>query len=498
MVVGWGVYALLRERAHSPAYAALVSRGGYAVLLAAAAGRLLWPGGDGVDGFRVRLVAGPRGARRAPPRDGDRPVVGPAACRVRWWRAPRWPARHPCSSRRGAGWPLPDVLPGAGALLPAVLGEVVLLAWLRCVGWDRRGGVTAPVGVPAGILRPPLRNSASHVRFGMLALSGDGHVSGLGTGLDGVQPSSSPSAGSWLRTHVSSSVPGHVRSAVGRASARVRNRATGGSSAPVQRRTHLTASQVGTALTVEFTVRGTDRVDGAYALVDSLWVPCGSVERDRLQRHRHHLPHHIDLAALAADTAELVEGQACRSRPAPDPGDDAPAEGTRVRLFVEVASPSGYVRPLGRVVAWGADGEVAGSDDPSEGARYRDPLGQYETTDVPRFDTVETEQGPVTPFVNSKGILSVLVGAPMEPASQVRNDGLSVARGRAQPARRPAQPPHRAVVGLADHPGPHQRLPGGRAGTDLVRRRGHPQRVRPAQLHVHRDATTSGPTSRPA
>jgi hypothetical protein len=27
-------------------------------------------------------------------------------------------------------WPLPDVVPGGGRLLPAVLGQVVLLAWL--------------------------------------------------------------------------------------------------------------------------------------------------------------------------------------------------------------------------------------------------------------------------------------------------------------------------------------------------------------------------------
>jgi CDP-glycerol glycerophosphotransferase len=209
----------------------------------------------------------------------------------------------------------------------------------------------------------------------------------------------------------------------------VRKRATGGSSAPVQRRTHLAASQVGTALTVDFTVRGTDRVHGAYALVDSLWVPCGSVERVGSVGSDTTYRTTVDLAALAADTAALVEGQGVPVPVAPDPGEDASSEGTRVRLFVEVASPSGYVRPLGRVVAWSADGEVAGSADPSEGARYRDPLGQYETTEVPRFETVDTAQGPVTPFVNSKGILCVLIGARVPPASQVRNDGLSVARG---------------------------------------------------------------------
>jgi hypothetical protein len=31
-------------------------------------------------------------------------------------------------------WPLPDVVPGAGPLLPGVLGGLVLLAWLSAVG----------------------------------------------------------------------------------------------------------------------------------------------------------------------------------------------------------------------------------------------------------------------------------------------------------------------------------------------------------------------------
>ena len=53
VLVGWGLYVLLGARAQPSAHAALVSRVGYAVLLTAAAARLAWPGGDGVDGFRV-------------------------------------------------------------------------------------------------------------------------------------------------------------------------------------------------------------------------------------------------------------------------------------------------------------------------------------------------------------------------------------------------------------------------------------------------------------
>lgn len=135
VVVGWGLYVLLRERAHSPAYAALVSRGGYAVLLTAAAGRLLWPGGDGVAGFRADwslalLVLGVHllvtaialwSARRVP----GTVVAGTAVA-----------GTASLLSAVGGGLPLPDVLPGAGPLLPATLGAVVLLAWLVMVGWD--------------------------------------------------------------------------------------------------------------------------------------------------------------------------------------------------------------------------------------------------------------------------------------------------------------------------------------------------------------------------
>jgi CDP-glycerol glycerophosphotransferase len=225
---------------------------------------------------------------------------------------------------------------------------------------------------------------------------------------------------------VTSSVPDHVRSIVGRAGSRLTP--GGGSSTPVQRRTQLSASQDGAALTVEFTLRGTDRVDAVYALADTDWVHCGEVEvagtagADTTYRAR------VDLAALAAATADHPVVAVAPTRPGSQAGDDT-SEGLRLRLFADVTSPSGYVRPLGRVVAWGDDGEVAGADDPEGGTRYRDPLGQYEATDLPVFETVRTDHGLVTPFVNTKGLLCVLVGAPMLPSSQVRNDGLSVARG---------------------------------------------------------------------
>ena len=135
VVVGWGLYAVLRDRAHSPAYAALVSRAGYAVLLTAAAGRLLWPGGDGVAGFRedwslALVVLG----------------VHLLVTSVALWHSRRVPAvvvagtalagTASVLSQAVGRWPLPDVLPGAGMLLPGALGGLVLLAWLGTVGRD--------------------------------------------------------------------------------------------------------------------------------------------------------------------------------------------------------------------------------------------------------------------------------------------------------------------------------------------------------------------------
>ena len=132
VVVGWGLYGVLHERAHSCAYAALVSRAGYAVLLAAAAGRLLWPGGDGVAGFRADwslalLVLG----------------VHLLVTTVALWHSHEVPGAVVAGTAVAGTaallgevvgpWPLPDVVPGAGPLLPGVLGGLVLLAWLCAV-----------------------------------------------------------------------------------------------------------------------------------------------------------------------------------------------------------------------------------------------------------------------------------------------------------------------------------------------------------------------------
>ena len=171
---------------------------------------------------------------------------------------------------------------------------------------------------------------------------------------------------------MNSSVPDHVRSIVGRAGSRLTP--GGGSSAPVQRRTHLSATQDGAALTVEFTLRGTDRAEAVYALADTDWVPCGDVEvagstgADTTYRAR------FDLAALAAATADHPVVAVAPTRPGSQSGDEN-LEGLRLKLFADVASPSGYVRPLGRVVDWSADGEVAGAGDPEGGRATATPSG---------------------------------------------------------------------------------------------------------------------------
>lgn len=132
VVVGWGLYVVLHQRAHSSAYAALVSRAGYAVLLAAAAGRLLWPGGDGVAGFRADwslalLVLG----------------VHLLVTAIALWHSHAVPGAVVAGTAIAGTtallgdavgtWPLPDIVPGAGPVLPGVLGGLVLLAWLFLV-----------------------------------------------------------------------------------------------------------------------------------------------------------------------------------------------------------------------------------------------------------------------------------------------------------------------------------------------------------------------------
>lgn len=138
VAVGWGLYVLLRARAHPSAHATLVSRGGYAVLLAAAAARLLWPGGDGLVGFLADwslalLVFG----------------LHLLIAAVALWRSRVVPWVVPAATAlAGAAYLFDDALSRftdvtwRGALVPLMLGELLLMGWLLLV--SRRLPVNRP------------------------------------------------------------------------------------------------------------------------------------------------------------------------------------------------------------------------------------------------------------------------------------------------------------------------------------------------------------------
>ena len=131
-----------------------MSRVGYAVLLAASAARLLWPGGGGVEAFRA---------------DWDRALVvfglHLVVAAVALWRsrlAPRVVVA--ATAAAGAAYLLDAALARftdvgwRGALVPVMLGEVVLMVWLLLVGRRR---VTSGAGPGAGGREPVSAASAA-------------------------------------------------------------------------------------------------------------------------------------------------------------------------------------------------------------------------------------------------------------------------------------------------------------------------------------------------
>ena len=139
VVVGVGLYALMRGRAHSSAYAALVSRAGYAVLLAASAARLLWPGGGGVEAFRADwslalVVFGLHLAVTAVALQASRvvPTVVVAATAL---AGTAYLLDEALARWADVGW--------RPALVPFMLGELVLMAWLLLVAHRRRRRTSA-------------------------------------------------------------------------------------------------------------------------------------------------------------------------------------------------------------------------------------------------------------------------------------------------------------------------------------------------------------------
>lgn len=130
VLVGWALHALLRGRAPAPAHAVVVSRVGYAVLLAASSVLLLVHGDSGVAGFRADwsnalLVFG----------------LHLVIVAVALWRARLAPlVVRLATGAAGTAYLLDGALERLtdvgwrGALVPLMLGEIVLAGWLVWFG----------------------------------------------------------------------------------------------------------------------------------------------------------------------------------------------------------------------------------------------------------------------------------------------------------------------------------------------------------------------------
>lgn len=137
VVAAWGLHLLLRRRATPASTATLVSRAGYAALLAGSAAVLAWPGGAGAPAFTrewsVALVV--FGLHLV--------IAGTALWRTRI--APRLVALTTVLA--GVAYLLDDVLTRLAAadasvvLVPLMLGELVLVGWLLLTA---RRGASAP------------------------------------------------------------------------------------------------------------------------------------------------------------------------------------------------------------------------------------------------------------------------------------------------------------------------------------------------------------------
>ena len=140
VVAAWGLHVMLRRRATPASTAQLVSRSGYAVLLAGAAAVLAWPGGAGTRGFErdwaVALIV-----------FGLHLVIAGIAL----WRS-RLAPRAVAALTTLAGFAyLADAAltratdtSAADVLVPLMLGELVLMAWLLLAS-RRPRAVTAAV-----------------------------------------------------------------------------------------------------------------------------------------------------------------------------------------------------------------------------------------------------------------------------------------------------------------------------------------------------------------
>lgn len=140
VVAAWGMHLLLRRHATPASTAQLVSRSGYAALLAGAAVVLTWPGGAGTAGFErdwaLALVV-----------FGLHLVIAGVAL----WRSRIAPTVVVVATAlAGLAYLLDDVLTrftdvtATPFLVPLMLGELVLLGWLlRTSRRPRRGSAIA-------------------------------------------------------------------------------------------------------------------------------------------------------------------------------------------------------------------------------------------------------------------------------------------------------------------------------------------------------------------
>lgn len=134
VVAAWGLHLLLRRRATPASTATLVSRAGYAVLLAGSAAVLARPGGAGAPGFlrewSVALVV--LGLHLV--------IAGTVLWRTRI--APRPVAL--VTTVAGVAYLLDDVLTrlaqtdASAVLVPLMLGELVLVGWLLLTAREGR------------------------------------------------------------------------------------------------------------------------------------------------------------------------------------------------------------------------------------------------------------------------------------------------------------------------------------------------------------------------
>lgn len=127
VVAAWGLHHLLRDRVRPASVATLVSRSGYAVLLAVSALALALPGGDGAPGFRA-------GWSLALVVLGVHLVIAALAL----WRSrvvPRLVAV--ATGLAGTAYLVGDALGGSGGAI-LLAGQLVLMGWLLASGTERQ------------------------------------------------------------------------------------------------------------------------------------------------------------------------------------------------------------------------------------------------------------------------------------------------------------------------------------------------------------------------